>query len=50
MVHVFAHIIKIIVLATGTNALLCVCSTAKSGHGVGRVDGVQEDGLELLRR
>lgn len=50
MVHVFAHIIKIIVFAASTNALLCVCSTPKSGHWVGRVNGVQEDGLELLRR
>lgn len=50
MVHVFAHIIKVIVFAASTNALLCICSTMKSGHRVGWVNGVQEDGLELYKK
>lgn len=35
--------------APGTDTLLGVGSTTQSGHGVGGVDGVQEDRLELRK-
>lgn len=47
VVHVLAHIIQVIVLAPSADALLCVSCTLESGHGVGRVNGVQENRLEL---
>lgn len=50
MVHVFSHIIQVVVFASGTDALLGVGGTPQLGHGVGRVDGVEEDGLELVRQ
>lgn len=47
MVDIFTHIIQIVVFAACANALLRVGSTTQPGHGVGRVNGVEEDGLEL---
>ena len=49
MVDVLAHIVQVIVLASCADALLRVGSTPEPGHGVGRVYGVEEDGLELRR-
>lgn len=47
VVHVLAQIIQVIVLAPSADALLCVSCTLESGHGVGRINGVQEDRFEL---
>lgn len=47
VVNVFAHIIQIVVFASSTDALLGVGGTPQFGHGVGGVDGVEEDGFEL---
>lgn len=47
VVDVFAHIVQVIVFASCTDTLLCVGGAGQPGHGVRRVDGVQEDGLEL---
>lgn len=47
VVHVLPHVVKIVVLASSTDALLGVGSAAQSGHGVRRVDGVKKYGLEL---
>lgn len=47
MVDVLPHVVQVVVLAAGADALLGVGGAAQPGHGVGRVDGVQEDGLEL---
>lgn len=47
MVDVLANIVQVVVFSSGADALLRVGSAAKLGHGVGRIDGVQEDWLEL---
>jgi hypothetical protein len=47
VVHILTNVLKIVVLAAGTDALLAIGSTlhlAKVGRGV---DRAQEDGLEL---
>lgn len=47
VVYVFTNVIQVIMFPTCTYALLCVSCTSQSGHGVGRVNGVEEDGFEL---
>lgn len=47
VVDVLANIVQVVVFSSGADALLRVGSAAKLGHGVGRIDGVQEDWLEL---
>ena len=49
MVDVLAHVVQVVVFSSCAYALLRVGSTPEPGHGVGRVDGVEEDGLELRR-
>lgn len=49
VVHVLAHVVQVIVFPTGADALLRVGGTPQPGHGVGWVNGVEEDGLELWR-
>lgn len=47
MINVFAHVVQVVVFPSCSNAFLRVGGPPQLGHGVGRVDGVQEDGLEL---
>jgi len=49
VVHVLAHVIQVVVFPAGADALLRVGGTPQPGHGVRRVNGVEEDGLELRR-
>lgn len=48
MVGIFSNVFQIIVLATGSNALLRVGSPFQGSEGGGRVDLTQENGLELV--
>jgi hypothetical protein len=48
VVAVLADIVEIVVLATGADDLLGVDSALQVEHGIGLVDGAQEDGLELV--
>lgn len=47
MVHVLANIVKVVVFASSADTLLRVGSAAELCHWVGRIDGVEEDWLEL---
>lgn len=47
MVNVFPHVVQVVVFTSCADAFLRVGCTPQLGHGVGRVDGVQKDGLEL---
>lgn len=47
MVDIFAHVIQVVVFAPCTNTLLGVSSALQPGHGVGRIDGIEENGLKL---
>lgn len=47
MVDVFTHVVQVVVFTSGPDALLGVGSTTQLSHRVGRIDGVQKDGLEL---
>ena len=49
MIHVFADIIQVIVLATCTNTLLSVGGSDQSTHVTLGVDSTLEDWLELYR-
>jgi hypothetical protein len=48
VVAIFAHIVKVVVLAAGANAFLTVHGTLQLCHGIGLPDRAQEDGLELV--
>ena len=48
VIAVLADIVKVVVLATGANALLGVGGAFPGSHWVGLVDGAEEDGLELV--
>lgn len=50
VVDILTNIIKVIVFASCTNTLLRVGSTTQLGHGVGRINGVKEDWLELRKK
>lgn len=47
VVDIFAHIVQIVVFTSCTDTLLSVGSTTQLSHRVGRIDGVEEDWLEL---
>lgn len=47
VVDVLANIVKVVVFAAGTYTLLSIGGAAKLCHWMGRIDGVQEDWLEL---
>jgi hypothetical protein len=48
MVHIFAYIVKVVVLTSSADALLRVCGTLQFRKRVRRVDLSNEDGLELV--
>lgn len=48
MVHVLAHVVEVVVLAAGPDALLRVNSPSPLGHVAVGVSSAQEDGLELV--
>lgn len=50
MVDVFTHVVQVVVFASCADAFLGVGSAVQPSHGVGRIDGVEEDGLELAGR
>lgn len=47
VVDVLPHVVQVVVFSSCSDAFLCVGGPPQLGHGVRRVDGVQEDGLEL---
>lgn len=47
VVHIFAHIIQVIVLAPCSDALLSVGGSAQFSEWMWGVDGIEEDGFEL---
>uniref|UniRef100_A0A2M4C8W3 Putative secreted protein n=1 Tax=Anopheles marajoara TaxID=58244 RepID=A0A2M4C8W3_9DIPT len=48
MVHVLADVIQIVVLATGTDALLGVGGSYPACHLAARIDRTEEDRFELV--
>lgn len=50
MVDILPHIVQVIVLPPSSDTLLRVGCSVQFGHGMRRVDGVQEDRLELQKR
>lgn len=48
VVAVLADIVEIVVFATCADDFLGVDGALQVGHGIGLVDGTQEDGLELV--
>lgn len=47
VVHIFAHVIQVVVLAPCSDALLSVGGSAQFSERVWGVDGIEEDGFEL---
>lgn len=50
MVDIFPDVVQVVVLSSGTDAFLSVGRAPQLGHGMRRVDGVQEDRLELSEK
>ena len=48
VVHVLAHVLEVVVLAAGADALLAVAGARQGGQGAVGVSSAQEDGLELV--